>query len=166
MDLPDNIPDRKSNLDAIRAAQAFQRGQGVRRRGIARRVLELKKNNPELSFRKIAKILGISHTSAAGLYRRALVAPSSVWAEYDDERAWEPTSEREERCPRCGRVSTPPCLACFLKRNGEPVLDDERRVDFRDFDVDLTPSEYERYVKIRDMKKARCEKRSQFWARD
>ena len=140
-------------------------GRLRRRRRVAKQILDLKQGDRGLSFRKIAQIVGVSYTEALILYKLALVTSSEVWADEVDERAWEASSETPERCPECGRVSLPPCLACSLRRNGERVCQDVA-VDYRDFDVDLTPGEYERYLAVREAKKARNEKKSAFGGRD
>lgn len=137
-------------------------GRELRRRLLVKRVVKLRELG--LSSRGIAAKIGATHPFVRDVLRRVDErGVANLALELDD--IWKPTAPTPERCPTCGRVSLPPCLACSLRRNGERVCQDVA-VDFRDFDVDLTPDEYERYVAVREAKKARNEKRSAFWGRD
>lgn len=125
-------------------------GRDLRRRLLVKRVVELRELG--LSSRGIAAKIGETHTFVRGVLRRVDERGAANLAlELDD--VWTPTTQTPERCSTCGRVSPQPCLVCSLRRNGERVCQDVA-VDYRDFDVDLTPDEYERYVAVRDAKKA------------
>lgn len=137
-------------------------GFELRRRLLVKRVVDLRELG--LSSRNIAAKIGASHTFVQKILQSVAERGVANLA-LDPDDIWTPTTETPERCPECGRVSLPPCLVCSLRRNGERVCQDVA-VDYRDFDVDLTPGEIERYLAVREAKKARNEKRSAFWSRD
>lgn len=116
------------------------------------------------SARKIARALGVSHTS---VLRNAPNVESLDLDELerDDaenvERSFQYVADENappSRCPTCGRVVAPPCLRCFLEVRGvdepsELSIDEALFYDgFSPFGVDLTGLERVRYDKIRALK--------------
>lgn len=89
-------------------------------------------NTTKLGCIKIAQIVGISATSVLEI-KSGVITATPV------------------RCPDCGRVSSPPCLVCYLRKRNYKASHDNEYYSLR-IDLELKPDDYERYQKIRKMR--------------
>ena len=121
-------------------------------RHLADKVLQLL-NEQKLSQRQVARLTGVSRGTVAAIAR-------GVWHARHRSR---PNRESDaspppSRCPDCGAIVTPPCLACHvraLKARGEiPPLPEEAVGPLR---VELHGPYHARYLEVRAAAMARGE---------
>lgn len=121
-------------------------------RYLADKVLRLL-TEEKLSQRQVARLTGVSRATVAAIARGEWHARHRPRFSEEDE-----TEPPPSRCPDCGALVTPPCLACHvrkLKSQGKIApLAGETNAPLQ---LELHPSHYARYLEVRSAAMARGE---------
>ncbi|MGQ9504236.1 MAG: helix-turn-helix domain-containing protein [Thermogutta sp.] len=121
-------------------------------RHLADKVLQLLHEGKH-SQRQIARLTGVSRGTVAAIARGQWHACYRPPLSQDGD-----TPPPPSRCPDCGAIVTPPCLACFVRRlksRGELApLSGEVHGPLQ---LELHPSHYARYLEVRAAAMARGE---------